>query len=219
MRYKRKSDWIIPFVNGKKVLDLGCVKHKLEESKNPDWLHGIIKKHARSLLGVDYLEEAVSALKQKGYNMVSADVETIDLGDKFEVIMAGDIIEHLSNCGKFMKKVREHLTPEGTCLITVPNPLNLLAFIQMLIYGRVVTNPEHTCWFTRNVLEQLAGRHGFEITNVAYVDDAYLYYKLTFFWAPIIFLNRILCFLRPQFCETLCFAIKLTDEGKNRKDK
>lgn len=212
MRFRNKKSWIIPFVRDKKVLDLGCVQHDLSSKENPDWLHGIINKHAISVLGVDYLAEEIAALKQQGYNMVSADVETMQLRDRFEVIVAGDIIEHLSNCGQFMERVYEHLAPEGLFLVTTPNPIHFLRFVQLLLKGQVGANRQHTCWFTQKVLNQLAGRHGFQIVDVAYVDDSYKWYSFKSLWLPFLLVNYVLCLMRPQFCETLCFVLKRKEE-------
>jgi SAM-dependent methyltransferase len=202
MRYRNKQDWIIPFVKDKKVLDLGCVQHNLAKTEKSGWLHGVICKHAESALGVDYMEYQVAVLKKQGYDVVCANVETMELGDKFEVIVAGDIIEHLSNCGKFMERVYEHLAPGGLFLLSTPNPVHFLRFVQLLARGRVGANLEHTCWFPPQVLNQLAGRYGFEIVDVAYVNDSHQHYD-GFKWVPFLMLNDVLCLVRPQFCETL----------------
>lgn len=214
MRFRKKKDWIIPFINGKKVLDLGCVQYDLSSTKNPNWLHGIINEHAGSVLGVDYLAKEVAALNQQGYNVVCVDVERMELGEQFDVIVAGDIIEHLSNCGQFMERVYGHLATDGLFLVTTPNPIHFLRFVQLLIKGQVGANREHTCWFTKRVLNQLAGRHGFEILEVAYVDDSYTWYSFRSFWLPFLLLNYVLCLIRPQFSETLCFVMK---KSKARK--
>lgn len=132
MRYKDKADWIVTFIKSKKVLDLGCVEHDLASTKKPNWLYGIINKHAKNVLGVDYLEEDILARKGQGYNVVCANVETMELGDQFEVVVAGDLIEHLSNPGEFMKRVYEHLAPGGLFLLTTPNPTSFVRIVESL---------------------------------------------------------------------------------------
>ena len=206
MRFRNKSDWIKPFIRDKKVLDLGCVQHNMGETKKLLWLHRIIREHARSVLGVDYLQTEVIELKGQGYNVICANVETMELQDEFEVIVAGDIIEHLSNLGEFMKRIHNHLAPGGLFLLTTPNPVNLLRFIDLFIEGEVRAHQEHTCWITKKNLNQLAERYDFEIIEEAYVDDSYQYYR--FKWLPFLYINYVLCLVRPQFCETLCFVLK-----------
>lgn len=208
MLFKNKADWITRFINGKNVLDLGCVRHDLDETTKPEWLHGIILKHARSVHGVDYLQKEVLQLQKQGYNVTCANVETMSLGEKYEVVVAGDLIEHLSNFGLFMERIVAHLEPGGIALITTPNPVNFLRFASVLFRGVAGANPEHTCWFTEQVLRQLGERYGLEVSDVAYVDDSYQYYN-KYKWWPFFLINYLLCRLRHQFSETLCVAFKV----------
>jgi 2-polyprenyl-3-methyl-5-hydroxy-6-metoxy-1,4-benzoquinol methylase len=136
-----RKDWILPFVQGKKALDLGCVEHTAAKSSDPDWLHGLIAQGATSVLGVDILERDIAVLKAEGQHVVCANVETMDLGDTFEVAIAGDLIEHLSNPNLFMDRVRVHLKPGGLLLITTPNAVTFMRFMELLVTGRVAANP------------------------------------------------------------------------------
>jgi 2-polyprenyl-3-methyl-5-hydroxy-6-metoxy-1,4-benzoquinol methylase len=200
---KDKIDWIIPKVKGRKVLDLGCVRHNLAETRKQTWLHGLIAAVAREVLGVDYLQTEVDVLRQAGYNVLCANVETMELPDKYEVVVAGDIIEHLNNFGLFLAQVKRCMKDDGVLLVTTPNPVNFLRFMRVLVASKVGANPEHSCWFTEEVLTQLAERYGLIKTEVVYVDDSSQYYqKLK--WRPFVWVNSILCRLRPQYAETIC---------------
>ena len=111
-RFRIKA--IVPYVIGKKVLDLGCVQHSLEKATRDDWLHGILSQYAGCILGVDILEKEVEKIKKMGYNVVCADVEKMDLPEKdFDVIVAGELIEHLANPGLFLENCRKHLKDGG----------------------------------------------------------------------------------------------------------
>lgn len=209
MLYKDKLDWIIPFVKGRKVLDLGCIRHTLDETEKSHWLHGIIRNEAKSVLGVDYLQDAVDKLRERGYKVVCANVETMDLGDTFDVIVAGDLIEHLNNFGMFLERVSAHLADDGMAVITTPNPVNLLRFVSILARGEAGANPEHTCWFTEQVIKQLVDRYGLEVAEIAYVDDTYQYYpKSNLKWLPFLAMNYLLVRIRHQFAETLCVVLR-----------
>lgn len=210
MVYRNKNEWIIPKVVGKNVLDLGCVRHDLDETTKEGWLHGHIVNNAATVTGVDYLEEEVNELVKKGYNMVCANVETMDLGNKYELIVAGDLIEHLSNFGMFLERVYEHLKDNGEFVVTTPNPVNIFRFMNVLAGGKAGANQEHTCWFTEQVLEQLVVRYGFKVKEVAYVDDSYQYYKIWKWW-PFMLINYLICRIRPAYSETICMV--LTKQG------
>ena len=231
MVYRNKLRWIRKYVTGRKVLDLGCVCHELDV-KDPPWLHGYLCDHAESVVGVDLLSEQVAELERRGYTAVCADVESMDLGEQFDVIVAGDIIEHLSNLGAFFGRVKAHLREGGVLLVATPNPVTMIRFVRLLTGGRVRANGQHTCWFTASVLRQLAERHGFEATDESYADDTRYYYRLwpaltprggagsrawrrmrTFvrhlLWQPGIWINSLLCLIRPRMAETLCMAMRL----------
>lgn len=104
------------YVSGKNVLDLGCVdfdwKKAIAEKKD-FWLHGFICRHAKNCVGVDIDQDEVKSLNEAGYTCVAGNVETIDVGRKFDVITASNLIEHLSNPGLFFRKREKALKCGG----------------------------------------------------------------------------------------------------------
>jgi 2-polyprenyl-3-methyl-5-hydroxy-6-metoxy-1,4-benzoquinol methylase len=213
-RYSSKQEWILPFVTGKRVLDLGCVDHNLNRSQRSSWLHALIVQQASFVLGVDYLEKEVLALQHRGFNVVVANVETMDLAQTFDVIVAGDIIEHLSNPGMFLERVSQHLNPDGIFIVTTPNPVHILRFVSLLVFGEVKDNKEHTCYFTPQVLRELARRYGFAINEVAYIDDSYQYHRkrIWYLW-PVLLSNYVLNLFLPQFSQTYGYVLKAEQSG------
>lgn len=200
--YRDKIDWIVPKTKGKKVLDLGCVRHNIEETRKSEWLHGLIVGVASDVLGVDYLVDEVKALQNSGYKVACANVETMDLPGKYEVVVAGDLIEHLNNFGLFLERVKHHLADDGIFVLTTPNPVNLMRFVRVLASGKPGANPEHTCWFTEKVLLQLADRYDLTAREIVYIDDSAQYYR-RLKWRPILWVGSLLCRLRPQYAETI----------------
>jgi 2-polyprenyl-3-methyl-5-hydroxy-6-metoxy-1,4-benzoquinol methylase len=207
-----KLDWIMPFVEGRTVLDVGCIAHSVEEARDPDWLHAKISRRASSIVGVDVLREAVETLRAEGHtDLVCADVEKLDLGRQFDVILMMDVIEHLSCPGAALRRLREHLAADGVLIVTTPNPVTLLRFASLALTGRVGANPEHTCWFSEPVLRELARRQGLELVQTAFIDDSYQYYGGRGFWWPLWLLHRLATKLRPQMAETLGFLMKASE--------
>jgi 2-polyprenyl-3-methyl-5-hydroxy-6-metoxy-1,4-benzoquinol methylase len=215
VRFRHKKDWILPFVGSKSVLDLGCVDSSLENTRKETWLHRILCRQAGAVTGVDLLEDAVAVLRQEGFNVVCADIEQLKLERTFDVVVAGDIIEHISNVGTFLQRVREHLSANGLFLITTPNPVTLIRFARLLILGKVGGNIEHTCWFTRRNVRELARRHGFQVEDVVFIDDIYdSYASLSWlrrcFSFPFLVFNYLICAIRPQMSETYGYVLKKT---------
>lgn len=213
MRYKSKINWITKYTKNKKVLDLGCVDGSINNAEKENWLHGAIKKNAKSVIGIDCLEDAVHKLQEKGYNIICSDVEKFLLGETFEVIVACDIIEHLSNFGLFFEGIKHHIDENGVVLISTPNPITLPRFIRLIIFGWAGGGEGHTCWFTRKNMKELAGRYGFEVVKHEYIDDIYRWYfqakwHLLLLALPILALNYLICLIAPQMSETYCYVLK-----------
>jgi 2-polyprenyl-3-methyl-5-hydroxy-6-metoxy-1,4-benzoquinol methylase len=159
-------------VRGKTVLDLGCSGTKLGISHfRYQYLHHTLAKEAGEILGVDIDEHAVAAMKAAGFNVQAANAETMNLGRRFQVIIAGDIIEHLPNPGLFLKNMRDHLEEDGELLITTPNPFKFKQILKILKYNQVKVHAEHTCWICPTVLKRLLEISGLKMTHLFWIRD------------------------------------------------
>jgi 2-polyprenyl-3-methyl-5-hydroxy-6-metoxy-1,4-benzoquinol methylase len=150
------------------ILDIGCVQHDAGNADDRNWLHGHLYARSREVLGVDILEDGLAELRSRGYDVTYADAEALNLGREFDTIVAGELIEHLSNVGAFLDGVRQHLRDDGQFLLTTPNPWAALRFRELLFSGAVNVNSEHTCWLEEWTIRQVFDRHGFE-TDVEYI--------------------------------------------------
>lgn len=166
--------YIKPWIEGKKVLDIGVVandrKNKIEIDKSEDWSHKNIKKHSKECLGIDIDKHGLDYLKNKGYDVFVADAEKFDLNQKFEVIVAGEIIEHLSNFEGFFKSIKKHLEKDGVLIITTPNPFIWFRFKDLMLGKTLSVNPGHTCWFDGVTLKLVLKRFGFKIIDIKYCN-------------------------------------------------
>jgi hypothetical protein len=91
------------YVSGDRaVMDLGCVdsrpaRHdaaaRIEYKAN--LLHKRIAEINPGTLGVDIDPEGVRILNEQGFRAIVGNVEEMDLGQQFDTIIAGEIIEHL----------------------------------------------------------------------------------------------------------------------------
>ena len=152
------------------VLDIGCVNHSLDDD-DQNWLHGQLAASFDEITGLDFLEKEVEQLKSMGYNVKHANAEEFSLDDTYDVIVAGELIEHLSNPGKFLDRANEHLHDDGQLILTTPNPWYL--FHVLAVYaGTASWNEEHTTWYDYIVLEELLARHDFEIKKIDYVKPS-----------------------------------------------
>ncbi|MEM9701287.1 MAG: class I SAM-dependent methyltransferase [Planctomycetota bacterium] len=153
---------------GKQVLDVGCVDARSKEEsagrvqRKANALHRRIVELAPETLGADIDAEGVVALNEAGFRCVEANVETMELGRTFDLIVAGEIIEHLENCGLFLHTARRHLNPGGRLIISTPNPFYAKQGWKIWRHGRPQVHEDHTNWQDPLTLGQLFERCGFE---------------------------------------------------------
>jgi len=150
------------YVSGKRVLDVGCVSGHWR----PDWLHGLIAGVASEVVGVDLDRAAVDLLNQRGYSFVHGNAEELRLGRKFDVVFAGEILEHLTSFRGFFDSMREHLEPGGKLVLTTPNAFGISNFVYRLA-GNARVHREHTCWFCHDTLRQLVERNSFRVESMS----------------------------------------------------
>lgn len=165
---------IEPYIFEKKVLDVGCVEHELERiHKKKYWVHDFIREHAKEVIGIDILKKECDVLRGRGYDIVCQNAESFHfLPIKFDVIFAGELIEHLSNPGLFLERCLLHLKKDGLLIMTTPS-----AYSTKVVFScvRLKTsdpdvNSEHTCWYSPTTIKELLRRYNFEVTKVIFVD-------------------------------------------------
>jgi 2-polyprenyl-3-methyl-5-hydroxy-6-metoxy-1,4-benzoquinol methylase len=156
------------YCQNKSVLDIGCVQHNPENYKSKYWLHKALKQVSSDLVGIDLYEEGVQYLNDKGFNIILADAQSFDLGRQFDVIVAGDLIEHLENFSGFFSSCVKHMHSESRLLISTPNPWYWRNIIKAALSKEVNNNPEHTCWLCPRTLRQLVSRHGLDIGEIIF---------------------------------------------------
>jgi len=160
-----RIEGILNRVEGPTVLDLGCVQHDAEKADNPDWLHKHLARRYDDVVGVDILDADVQALQDRGYNVRVGDAETLDLPGVFDTVVAGELIEHLSNPGKMLDTANDHLDPGGRLVLSTPNPWAFV-HVRRAAVGRLRINDEHTGWFGPTTLRQVLDRHGFDVLSI-----------------------------------------------------
>ena len=162
--FVERGDAIRPFVEGRTVLDLGCAS----AFGRPDWMHAQLSGMASQLVGVDLDDAAVGRIRSEGYDVRQGDAENLNLDERFDVVFAGELIEHLERFPDFFESVRRHLAPGGKLVLTTPNPFALSCFIYRMSKD-VWVNSDHTCWFCEHTLPQLAARCDFDVEQTSYI--------------------------------------------------
>jgi 2-polyprenyl-3-methyl-5-hydroxy-6-metoxy-1,4-benzoquinol methylase len=172
-RLNTRHEAVLEWCRGPKVLNLGCAQREYARaSAHPYWLHKLLADRFPRVLGVDVDRAAVEELRTAGFDVIEADVETMDLGERFDTVVAGELIEHLSNPGAFLDAAAAHLRPGGRLVLTTPNPFALLYQLHYWALGsRARWNAEHTLWMDAVVARQMLARHGFTVIATEAATD------------------------------------------------
>jgi 2-polyprenyl-3-methyl-5-hydroxy-6-metoxy-1,4-benzoquinol methylase len=152
---------IEPYVSNSNVLDVGCVG-----TDAPTELHSRIADHADEVLGIDINEELVERLERD--DIIVANAEKFVPDDRFDTVVAGELIEHLNSPGDFLSCTAKNLHNDGRLIITTPNSFGYQYFSNRLL-GREAINRNHTCWFDPLTLMQLAERYNFELEELGFL--------------------------------------------------
>lgn len=183
-----KHEFLINYCKGKRVLHLGCVDAGVLEEK---WEKGILL-HQRlaevtsELWGMDIDREGINFLQSKGVaNLVIADVThpqelTPLLNVPFDIIVAGEIVEHLLNPGAFLEAIKSLMQPAKTELIvTVPNAYGIDSLVNMM-RGIEYVHPDHNYWFSYYTITNLMRKCTYNIKSTL----PYSYQLVPFFYRP-----------------------------------
>lgn len=192
----KKIEWIIPYVKGCSVLDLGCVQEKGAHLKN-NWLHAYLASEADYCLGLDHDKQEIQKLNSYGYNIIYGDAQEFTLQQSFDVVVAADILEHLQDWKGFFLSVRGALKEGGRLIITVPNPWFFIKFIRCVWKGDGGVHPEHVAWFCSGSIEELLRRYRFQIEELQFGSSEPIFYKLCFF-RPVLFHTSIFIVARKM---------------------
>lgn len=154
------------FVNGYSVLDIGVVEHDISHIESDGWKHRKIKNLATKVVGVDILEEEVRILNDMGFDVRLVDATSLtDLGEKFERVVIGDVIEHVSNPVALVEFAARHLAHDGLIMVSTPNPFSYSFFMRVIKEGTFVANAEHISWITPSMALEIACRAGVRLEN------------------------------------------------------
>ena len=157
-----RTNTILESVIGPRVLDIGYVGQMLRKGAS-NWLHDKLIHKGYDAWGIDISKDDVENDTKLGYpNLFVMNAENLDLPVRFNTIIAGEIIEHVNNPGKFLEKAYEHLEIGGRLILSTPQPFALLYILYALYkYPKTCPTTEHTIWFCPQTFRELAQRYNF----------------------------------------------------------
>lgn len=160
--------YIAELCKGKTVLDIGCYDETaLAKRETEHWLHGRISAQALRVIGLDNSRLIPSEGIRTGENSiiykgdgVEIALEVILQEEKFDIVVAGEFIEHIENPLQFFRNMKQAFPGLGL-VISTPNAA---CFANTLLgcISREVQHPDHLSNFTFKILNTLCLRAGFQ---------------------------------------------------------
>jgi 2-polyprenyl-3-methyl-5-hydroxy-6-metoxy-1,4-benzoquinol methylase len=161
---------VCSFARNKKVLDVGCVSHNFtfRSGGTGNWLHDHVRKAAAECVGADYDELGIKLMREAGYDVVRVDI-TGDLTPvlergPFDVVIAGEIIEHLVAPQELLSMARTVLRPGGQLVLTTPNPYSPRRN-RTGAAGVTWENVDHIVYAFPSGIAEMADRTGMALTK------------------------------------------------------
>lgn len=155
------------------VLHLGCCRSPYcrESFYSGELFHLKLLDVTRECHGIDIDEESIEFLRNQGIkNLKKANIETLQEDEntfKYDVIVAGEILEHLNNFGMFLSSISRLMHNNSKLIISVPNTPTIKSFLRALC-GKEEVHADHVCYFSAKTLQTLIKRFDFNIEQLVY---------------------------------------------------
>lgn len=151
--------------SGKRVLDVGC---------SSGYLARPLVAAGCTVVGLELDPGAAEGARDVCEEVLVGDVETMKLPFEpvsFDVVLCGDVIEHLRDPGAFLARARALLRPGGHLVLTTPNVANWSMRFALLMgrwryTERGILDRTHTHLFTRKTLVETLERAGYRVETL-----------------------------------------------------
>jgi len=160
---------------GQRVLELGCAT---------GYVSRLLADQGCRVTAVDSNARAAAMAGGACERVLVADLESDDwsreLGDeRFDVLLCMDVLEHLRDPARCLRRAKAHLKPGGRAIVSVPNVAHGSVRLALL-EGRFeyqdlgLLDRTHLRFFTRSTVEQLFRDTGYLVTRIDRVEASIL---------------------------------------------
>jgi 2-polyprenyl-3-methyl-5-hydroxy-6-metoxy-1,4-benzoquinol methylase len=153
--------------NKKNIIDIGCnngfIGQVLLQNNWKGTIEGLDKDgiYKKKVLDLGY----------KKFHKLDLEQNLSKLKGKYDVIVIGDVLEHLINPVEVLEKLKSNLKKDGIFVISLPNIANFYIRIQ-LIMGKFeyadkgILDRDHKYFYTQNTAQQMIKKSKLKIVKV-----------------------------------------------------
>jgi 2-polyprenyl-3-methyl-5-hydroxy-6-metoxy-1,4-benzoquinol methylase len=215
----QRVDFIKNACVGKKVLHLGCTNYPYtkESLENNILLHSEIEVVAKEVYGFDFDQRGIDVLLNAGgKNLFRADLEKLEevqLDETFDVIIAGEIIEHLSNPGLFLRGIQRFMNAQTKLVITTINAYCAMRFMIYGLRGRAgalePVHPDHVAYYSYKTLSLAIERENLQVRDFFFYDLGHEHRKFNRWFLNVF--NDISVKISPHLCDGVIAVCSLPE--------
>lgn len=155
--------------SARRVLDIGCAAGRLGEA--------LKARQPAEVVGIERVEPAGQAARQRLDQVLIGDLEQMEFpftAGSFDVMVCGDVLEHLVEPEQRLRQARNWRRPDGRLVASIPN-VGHHSVLRSLLEGNWtyesagLLDHTHGRFFTRRMIEQLFQDTGFTIAQLNFV--------------------------------------------------
>ena len=153
--------------SNKRVLDVGC---------DTGYLGEVLSALGNKVWGFEISEETAALARERLIDCAVGDLEKTDLAEVFEphsfdIVVFGDVLEHLRDPLSVLRSSRRLLAPGGSVLVSTPNvahgDVRLALLGGQFRYNKLgILDETHTRFFTFDSLVSFAADAGFVVADL-----------------------------------------------------
>jgi SAM-dependent methyltransferase len=122
--------------------------------------------------GIEISQEAVDWAEKLGRKVMCSTIEDFKTNQRYEVVSALDVLEHIPRPVEFIQNVRELLVERGIFLINVPYEGSFSAKLSGKKWHAFLP-PEHWFYFNKKSLRQILENNGFEVIDSKVISKSF----------------------------------------------
>lgn len=157
---RKDQKLILKMIEDKKIkrcniLDVGCYTGEL--------LAGLPDSYIK--FGVEMSSKAASQAEEKNINIIGNDLYQIDFNERFDIVVAIDVIEHTQNPAEFILNLIKLLKPNGELIISTGNTDSWMwRYLKNKFWYS--SFPEHISFVGVNWLKEFATKQNLVVTKM-----------------------------------------------------
>jgi 2-polyprenyl-3-methyl-5-hydroxy-6-metoxy-1,4-benzoquinol methylase len=170
-RHRAHAKLLAAVGTAQRVLDVGC---------SSGYLAKPLSERGNTIVGIELDPEAAREAEAFCERVLVGDVETMELPlepGSFDVVLLGDVIEHLRDPVRALARLRPLLRPGGRLVLSTPNVANWAIRLSLLAgrwryTERGILDRSHTHLFTRATLREALEEAGYTVDRIDFSAPA-----------------------------------------------